>query len=94
MNWSIAFFINSVLLGVVLAMDAFSVSLVNGLNEPGMRKGKQAAIAGTFAFFQAIMPLTGWFCVRTIVQVLRSSEQFIPWSDKAAHCRRCEVGPP
>lgn len=34
MQWNILFFFNSVLLGVGLAMDAFSVSLANGLNEP------------------------------------------------------------
>ena len=79
MNWSISFFLNSMLLGVGLAMDAFSVSLVNGLNEPKMRKGKQAAIAGTFAAFQAIMPLIGWLCVHTIIQYFRTSERFIPW---------------
>ena len=79
MNWSISFFLNSMLLGVGLTMDAFSVSLVNGLNEPKMRKRKQAAIAGTFAAFQAIMPLIGWLCVHTIVQYFRASERFIPW---------------
>ena len=40
MEWSLLFFFNSVLLGVGLAMDAFSVSLANGLNEPAMRKKK------------------------------------------------------
>ena len=40
MDLSFAFFFNSILLGVGLAMDAFSVSLANGLNEPGMKRGK------------------------------------------------------
>ena len=34
------FFFNNILLGVGLAMDAFSVSLANGLNEPKMKKSK------------------------------------------------------
>ena len=34
MEWSLFFVFNSILLGVGLAMDAFSVSLANGLNEP------------------------------------------------------------
>jgi hypothetical protein len=43
------FFFNSVLLGVGLAMDAFSVSMANGLNEPKMGKAaKCVRIAGTF----------------------------------------------
>lgn len=45
------FFANSILLGVGLAMDAFSVSVANGLNEPRMRLGRMSLIAGTFAFF-------------------------------------------
>ena len=54
MNWTFSFFFNSLLLGVGLAMDAFSVSMANGLAEPAMRKKKLYGIAGTFAFFQAL----------------------------------------
>lgn len=73
------FFFNSALLGVGLAMDAFSVSLANGLNEPRMRAAKMCGIAGVFAFFQALMPMTGWLCVHTIVTLFRSFEAVIPW---------------
>ena len=79
MNLGFSFFFNCILFGIGLAMDAFSVSLDNGLNEPGMKKGKMCAVAGVFAAFQAIMPLTGWVCVHTIVQYFRAFEQFIPW---------------
>ena len=79
MEWNLVFFLNSALLGVGLAMDAFSVSLANGLNEPGMRRKKICIIAGTFAFFQALMPMIGWVCVHTIVQYFRSFEKWIPW---------------
>ncbi len=78
MDWSIRFFITSAMLGVGLAMDAFSVSLANGLNEPGMSRKKMAGIAGMFAFFQALMPLIGWFCVHTITNLFQSLEKFIP----------------
>ncbi len=37
---------NSLLLGTGLAMDAFSVSLANGLTEQHMSKGKMTLIAG------------------------------------------------
>lgn len=60
-------------------MDAFSVSLANGLNEPGMHKKKMCAIAGTFGFFQALMPMTGWVCVHTIIEYFKMFEKFIPW---------------
>ena len=73
------FFFNSVLLGVGLAMDAFSVSLANGLNEPCMRKRKMCGVAGVLAFFQALMPMIGWICVHTIVRYFQAFEKFIPW---------------
>ncbi len=79
MDWSFMFFVNSVLLGVGLAMDAFSVSMANGLNEPQMKKGKMLEIAGMFAFFQALMPMIGWICVHTIAQYFAAFEKMIPW---------------
>lgn len=79
MNWSLAFVLNSELLGVGLAMDAFSVSLANGLNEPCMRKRKMCIIAGVFAIFQALMPMIGWVCVHTVAEHFKVFEQFIPW---------------
>lgn len=79
MEWSVLFFFNSVLLGIGLAMDAFSVSLANGLNEPVMKKQKMCGVAGVFAFFQALMPMIGWMCVHTILQHLKAFEKFIPW---------------
>ena len=79
MEWSFVFFLNSALLGVGLAMDAFSVSMANGLHDPRMSRGTMCRIAGTFALFQAVMPMTGWGCVHTIVEMFSSFETFIPW---------------
>ena len=74
-----AFFFNSIFLGVGLAMDAFSVSLANGLNEPKMKRSKIYAIAGIFSLFQFLMPMLGWFCVHNIAKVFTAFEKFIPW---------------
>ena len=79
MEWSFVFFLNSVLLGVGLAMDAFSVSMANGLHDPKMNKGTMCKIAGTFGIFQAAMPMIGWVCVHTIVELFASFESLIPW---------------
>lgn len=79
MRFDALFFINSILMGVGLAMDAFSVSLANGLNEPKMSKGKMSLVAGVFAVFQALMPMIGWVCVHTIVDKFQFFEKFIPW---------------
>ena len=76
--WNFQFFLNSAMLGVGLAMDAFSVSLANGLNEPCMRKRRVCSIAGIFAFFQFLMPMIGWFCVHTFVQFFSAFSRFIP----------------
>ena len=73
------FFINSILLGVGLAMDAFSVSLANGLNEPKMKFPRVFLIAGTFAVFQFLMPLIGWLLVHTVAKALLFFEKIIPY---------------
>ena len=79
MHWNFLFFMNSALLGVGLAMDAFSVSLANGMNEKKMKKSRMAYIAGVYAFFQFLMPMAGWICVHTIVQIFGQFQKFIPW---------------
>ena len=79
MNLGFTFFFNSILLGIGLAMDAFSVSLANGLNEPNMKKGRMGVVAGVFSLFQCAMPLIGWICVSTIAQYFKAFEVCIPW---------------
>lgn len=74
-----AFFFTNLMLGVGLAMDAFSVSLANGLADHGMRRRRIFLIAGTFAFFQALMPFAGWLCVHTLAEQFEAFAKFIPW---------------
>ena len=76
---NLIFVATSAALGVGLAMDAFSVSLANGLHEPYMKRNRIFAIAGVYAFFQYIMPMIGWICVHTIVEAFSQFRQFIPW---------------
>jgi len=79
LEWDLLFFVNSVLFGVGLAMDAFSVSLANGLREPDMEPRRMCVIAGTFALFQILMPLLGWVCVHTVVELFTGLQRVIPW---------------
>ena len=79
MNLSFIFFFESILLGVGLAMDAFSVSLANGLGEPQMKSRKMCGIAGLFAFFQFAMPMIGWICVCTLSRIFGVLEKCIPF---------------
>ncbi len=79
MKLDLMFFITSLGLGVGLAMDAFSVSMANGLNEPCMKRRKMALISLVFGIFQGLMPLIGWICIHTIVQYFTFFETLIPW---------------
>ena len=74
-----AFFFTNVMLGVGLAMDAFSVSLANGLGDHTMRRRRMCLMAGTFAAFQALMPFIGWVCVHTLAEQFAAFHKFIPW---------------
>ncbi len=71
--------ITSVLLGVGLAMDAFSVSIANGLADSGMNKGRMLSIAGTFAGFQFMMPMIGWLLVTEAARLFKWFSPLIPW---------------
>ncbi len=73
------FVFNSILLGVGLAMDAFSVSMANGLQEPNMKRGRMVEMAGVYGGFQFLMPVVGWFCVHTIADYFEAFQKFIPW---------------
>ncbi len=79
MKLDLMFFVTSLCLGVGLAMDAFSVSMANGLNEPCMKRRKMAVISLIFGLFQGLMPLIGWVCIHTIVQYFTAFEALIPW---------------
>ena len=72
------FLLNSAALGVGLAMDAFSVSLANGLHEPNMTRRRMSVIAGTYAGFQFLMPMIGWILVSTIASLFSAFQRMIP----------------
>ena len=79
MEWNFLFFTNCVLLGVGLAMDAFSVSIANCLANPRMSRAEMSGMAFSYSLFQFLMPMTGWFCVHTIITVFEKFQPFIPW---------------
>ena len=68
-----------IMLGIGLAMDAFAVSLTDGLNEPQMRHSKAVFIALTFALFQAVMPMIGWLCVTLIAERFAVFAEWVPY---------------
>lgn len=79
MGFDVAFFVQSFFLGTGLAMDAFSVSMANGLNYPCVNKISSLKVAIVFALLQGMMPLIGWFCVSRIVEIFSFIQPLIPW---------------
>lgn len=79
MNWNLMFFINSVFLGIGLAMDSFSISIANALSEPDMKKSRRNKMAFIYAFFQFAMPMIGWICVHSIAEKFKAFQDYIPW---------------
>ena len=73
------FLLNSIALGVGLAMDAFCVCLANAMIEPEMTRSRQARIAGVYSAFQLAMPLAGWIIVRTLVEAFGVLTKIVPW---------------
>ena len=72
------FVMNSILLGIGLAADAFSVSVVNGISHPKLKTSKACEMAGLFAFFQALMPMTGWFLVHALMKYFQIFQEILP----------------
>lgn len=58
------------LIGVGLSMDAFAVSVTNGLTIPGYKLRHAALTAACFGFFQGLMPLLGWLLGSTVSHVI------------------------
>ena len=73
------FILTSLLLGIALAMDAFSVSIVNGLNEPDMKTSKKILIPLVFGIFQFIMPLIGYICVSILADNFKTFADICPY---------------
>lgn len=67
---SVAIFLQIVLLGVALSMDAFAVSITDGLVYTDINKKKSFFIAGLFGFMQALMPLIGFWLVEIITIIV------------------------
>ena len=44
-----------------------------------MKAKRMCLIAGVYAFFQFLMPMIGWVCVHSFVQIFQSFEKLIPW---------------
>lgn len=89
MRFTWTFLMDGALLGFGLAMDAFSVSVVNGLRNPAMKRKQMIGIAAVFGLFQAAMPLIGWVLVRTALDLFHPLKKIVPG---AAFCILAVIG--
>lgn len=59
-----------ILLGIALAMDAFAVSITDGLIYTDISKKKIFFIATVFGVMQALMPLLGYFIIELVAVIV------------------------
>ncbi len=70
-------FATLILLAVGLSMDAFAVSVSNGLCYNGLKRTDVLKIAGTFGLFQAAMPLIGYYLGQTFSRSISAADHWI-----------------
>ena len=65
--------IQIILFGIALAMDAFAVSVTDGLVYSDINKKKSVFIASLFGLFQAVMPLSSFLLIELITKLVGES---------------------
>lgn len=68
MTWNII--LQIILFGIALSMDAFAVSIADGLTYTDINKKKSLFIAITFGVMQALMPLVGYWLIELITNIV------------------------
>ena len=69
----LSIFIKVILLGIALSMDAFAVSVTDGLIYDNLNKKRKIFISATFGIFQGLMPLIGYFIVELIENIVSAA---------------------
>jgi len=75
MNWA-----DILLLSVALAMDCFTVSIVNGVIVGRVRWRVVITTAMLFGFFQAMMPLIGWLATSHFAHYIEAYDHWIAFA--------------
>ena len=70
-------YIQIILIGIVLALDAFAVSICQGLNMKKITAYKASIIALFFGGFQALMPLMGYLLGNTFIEYISEFDHWI-----------------
>lgn len=61
-------------------MDAFSVSVADGLTLKNTKRSRKILIAFSYGLFQAFMPMLGWVIVISSKTLFSKISRFIPWA--------------
>lgn len=73
-------YLEILLTGAGLAMDAFAVSICKGIQMPKLKKSKIIIIAVFFGGFQMLMPLIGWLLGNQLVQYISAFDHWIAFA--------------
>ena len=65
------------LIAVGLSMDAFAVSVSDGMCYPDMPRKRALAIAGAFGLFQGIMPAAGYFAGNAFASLISGFDHWV-----------------
>lgn len=76
---NLIFIIASILLGVGLAVDAFAISIANGISRPDAKCRYVMKVTAVYAFFQFAMPMIGWVMVHEAAKALSVFNKLVPW---------------
>lgn len=78
MIWSVL--LSVVLSGVSLAMDAFAVSICDGMVYRDLNKRKGVTIPITFGLFQALMPIIGFYLGMLFLEQIEAFDHWIAFA--------------
>ena len=70
-------FLEILLIGVGLSMDAFAVALSKGLSMKKLNTKAGLLIAFFFGFFQALMPFLGWLVCKNFEKYIRQVDHWV-----------------
>ncbi|MCW4044829.1 MAG: manganese efflux pump MntP family protein [Candidatus Bathyarchaeota archaeon] len=72
--------ITMMLIAAGLAMDAFAVSMANGMATPHQKKKNALIMASFFGSFQMLMPIVGWLAGLAMAELISGVDHWIAFS--------------
>lgn len=70
----------TIMIATALAMDSFSVAIANGLTTKKFHISKAIKIGVFFGFFQAIMPVIGWYAGIHVLDLISEIDHWVAFA--------------